>query len=176
MKTYTVHIRMRIQTPVTVEADSPQEAAAKAKASMLPYQMVKKGVFEQFLGFSVKERGEKRRIVKTSYVTADGKLDEPAKEPELIEPCKPDDLWDEANLSFYAQQVALWAKYMLAGSPSLDVICVEDEDIANAFQGRETPHDFIEWMIQKYDLDRPDPYAARTLKAPVCPYHQFSER
>ena len=87
----------------------------------------------------------------------------------------PDYLWLPQNNLFYKQQVILWSQYLLAGSPTLDVIDVSEDDIASEFTDRITPHDFIERLIQKHDLLRPDLIELRGKEAPVCPYHEFSK-
>ena len=92
-----------------------------------------------------------------------------------LTPENPNDLFAPENFLFWKQQAGLWCNYLLAGKPDLEGISVDDEQIRSAFEEKDTPHDFIERQIPKYDLIRPDPMEMMGKKPPECPYHKDSQ-
>ena len=82
---------------------------------------------------------------------------------------------DTTDFTFWKQQVGIWCEYMLAGSCDAEFLGIEESRLQQGFGCKETPHDFVEQQIQKYDLVRPDPMELTGKAAPACPYHMLSQ-
>lgn len=99
-------------------------------------------------------------------------VDENAPEPTLVNTA---DLYAPENFPFWRKQVNAWNKFLLAGDCDLEDLGVAEDELQDAFKDKDTPHDFIERMIQKFDLIRPDIMEQRGKSTPECLYHKDSQ-
>ena len=104
-----------------------------------------------------------------------GQVPKKSKRAKPLKLAKLDDLYAHENYPFWRQQVEAWATHLMAGHCSLEELGIEEDDLRGCFKDKDTPHDFVERMIQKHDLIRPDPIEQRSKPAPECPYHKDSQ-